>query len=70
MEINMIPPVGPFKVDKDKDFDGKRKKYFHIKGKIEAVKREDGKYVIVVTSEEPPFKVEGIMGEKVLLSSL
>lgn len=70
MEINMIPPVGPFKVERDKDSEAKRKKYFHIKGKIETVKREDGKYVIVVTSEEPPFKVEGILGEKVLLSSL
>jgi len=70
MEINMIPPVGPLKVEREKDAEGKRKKYFHLKGKIETVQRENGKYVIVVTSEEPPFKVEGILGEKVLLSSL
>lgn len=70
MEINMIPPVGPFRVDKGKDSDQPRKKYFHIKGKIEGVRQENGKYVITVTSEEPSFKIEGIMGEKVLLSSL
>ncbi|PLX66340.1 MAG: hypothetical protein C0602_11790 [Denitrovibrio sp.] len=70
MEINMIPPVGPFRTERDKDAEGKRKKYFHIKGRIENIKNENGKYVIIVTSEEPPFKVEGIQGEKVLLSSL
>lgn len=70
MEINMIPPVGPFKVERSKDEEKPRKKYFHIKGKIEGLKREDGKYIITVTSEEPGFKVEGILGENVLLSSL
>jgi len=70
MEINMIPPVGPFKVDRSKDKDAQRKKYFHIKGIIEVVKQENGKYIITVSSEEPSFKVEGIQGEKVLLSSL
>ena len=66
----MIPPVGPFKVDRSTENDLPRKKYFHIKGKIESVRKENGKYVIMVTSEEPSFKVEGIQGEKVLLSSL
>lgn len=70
MEINMIPPVGPFKIERAKENEQPRKKYFHIKGKIESVKKENGKYVIMVTSEEPSFKVEGLQGEKVLLSSL
>jgi len=70
MEINMIPPVGPLKVERSTGKAPERKKYFHIKGKIEAVRNEDGKYVITVTSEEPSFKVEGLQGEKVLLSSL
>ncbi|ADD68550.1 hypothetical protein Dacet_1786 [Denitrovibrio acetiphilus DSM 12809] len=70
MEINMIPPVGPFKVNRSEGEEPKRKKYFHIKGKIETVREENGKYVIMVTSEEPSFKVEGIAGENVLLSSL
>ncbi|MGD9809426.1 MAG: hypothetical protein AB7E76_13645 [Deferribacterales bacterium] len=70
MEISMIPPVGPFKVNRSEVNEPERKKYFHIKGKIESVKKDDGKYVITVTSEEPSFKVEGIAGEKVLLSNL
>lgn len=70
MEINMIPPVGPFKVERSKENEQVKKKYFHIKGKIESIKKEDGRYVIMVTSEEPSFKIEGIQGERVLLSSL
>jgi len=70
MEIHMIPPVGPFRVDRSDGKEQIRKKYFHIKGKIETVRKEDGKYVITVTSEEPSFKVEGLQGENVLLSSL
>jgi hypothetical protein len=70
MEINMIPPIGPFKVDRHKEKIHERKKYFHIKGKVQSVKNENGKYVITVTTEEPSFKVEGLEGENVLLSSL
>ena len=70
MEINMIPPVGPFKVERSNGKEPVRKKYFHIKGKIEAVRSENGQYVITVTSKEPSFKVEGLAGELVLLSSL
>jgi len=70
MEINMIPPVGPLKVERSEDKEKQRKKYFHIKGKIETVKKDSGRYVIVVTSEEPSFKIEGIDGENVLLSNL
>ncbi|PLX70069.1 MAG: hypothetical protein C0603_03785 [Denitrovibrio sp.] len=70
MEISMIPPVGPFKVQRSDGKEPERKKYFHVKGKIEAVVNENGKYVITVTSEEPSFKVEGLAGELVLLSSL
>lgn len=70
MEISMIPPVGPLKVKRSEGKETERKRYFHIKGKIEAVKQADGKYVITVTSEEPSFKIEGIAGENVLLSNL
>jgi len=70
MEISMIPPVGPLRVKRSDGKEPERKKYFHIKGKVESVKQEDGKYVIMVTSEEPTFKVEGIAGENVLLSNL
>ncbi len=58
MEINMIPPVGPLKVKRSDGKEAPRKKYFHIKGKIEAVRNDNGKYVITVTSDEPSFKVE------------
>jgi len=70
MEINLIPPVGPFKVERSDEKEPPRKRYFHIKGKIETVKNENGQYLIVVSSNEPGFKIEGISGENVLLSSL
>jgi hypothetical protein len=66
----MIPPVGPFKVEKSKDKEQTKRRYFHIKGKIEKVVKDGDKYVITFTSEEPSFKIEGIEGEKALLSNL
>jgi len=70
MNINMIPPVGPFKVEKSEQNQQAKRRYFHIKGKVEKVAKEGDKYVITITSEDPPFKVEGIEGEKALLSNL
>lgn len=70
MNINMIPPVGPMKVERSKSDEQEKRKYFHIKGKVESVQKGDGKYVITITTEDPSFKVEGIEGQKALLSSL
>lgn len=64
MDVNMIPAVGPLKVDRPDGKKENKKKFFNFTGTIQQVRTEGGKTVVVMTADEPAARLEGITGER------